>query len=317
MRRRATQLIVVMATALLVATGVALAASVNCAENPKTANGSTSTTPCKGTSSDDTITGTEFDDYIVGSYGNDQIDGLGGKDKLYGGYNDDTINGDTDNDYIDGSYNNDTIDGADGDDIIYGGPNRDTIEGGAGVDTIRGDNEVDSINAADGEVDFINCGTGTDKLQADAYDDGTPLDKNADGTPLNATTSSCENPITWLITSTPPIETTPLKVDFDAKCPGGSSQNNTVGLTLKAGATTSIPLSSGISGPDASSFSIPEASSSITLDPGAKPVEVPVTFTPLATSGKTWTGRLDLKASGKTVATVPLSAVNSCYAPPT
>ncbi len=67
---------------------------------------------------------------------------------------------------------------------------------------MSGGNDDDNVDAADGEIDCIDCATGTDTLKADAYADGTPLDKNADNTPLNRSSSSCEN-ITWVKPSSP------------------------------------------------------------------------------------------------------------------
>ena len=209
MRRRGVRLIVAVAAALLLASGVAIAATLTCQ------TGSISTNPCKGTNSDDTLIGTLGDDYIIGGptthgYGDDIINGREGNDKLYGGYNDDTITGNGGDDTVDGGYNRDTLDGGNGNDKIYGYYNRDKIIGGFGEDTISGGNDDDNVDAADGEIDYINCGTGTDTLKADAYADGTPLDKNADNTPLtnadntplNRSSSSCEN-ITWVKPSSP------------------------------------------------------------------------------------------------------------------
>ena len=63
MRSRGVRLIVVMVTALLMASGAALALNqVDCSKNEKTKNGSTSTNPCQGTEVSDDIIGTDYSD---------------------------------------------------------------------------------------------------------------------------------------------------------------------------------------------------------------------------------------------------------------
>jgi hypothetical protein len=81
--------------------------------------------------------------------------------------------------------NGDVVDGGPGDDTLSGGFGNDTLVGGPGRDTIAGDrparcNELhcdfmdgygnDTIDARDGEQDSVQCGPGTDVVQADAID---------------------------------------------------------------------------------------------------------------------------------------------------
>jgi Ca2+-binding RTX toxin-like protein len=77
-----------MSLALLLAGGVALAATKQCQVG----------VVCNGTSSADTITGTTSDDTINGLAGNDTIKARDGIDKINGGPNNDTMNGAAGND---------------------------------------------------------------------------------------------------------------------------------------------------------------------------------------------------------------------------
>jgi Ca2+-binding RTX toxin-like protein len=86
--RKTLLLLTTMALALLLAAGVALAATVTCQVG----------VACNGTSSGDTITGTTSNDTIKGLGGNDTIRALEGIDKINGGPNNDTMNGGPGND---------------------------------------------------------------------------------------------------------------------------------------------------------------------------------------------------------------------------
>jgi Ca2+-binding RTX toxin-like protein len=72
--------------------------------------------------------------------------------------------GGTDNDDLRGNQSDNTLNGQGGDDTISGGGGHDTISGGDGDDT---------IDVADGDLligDTVNCGPGTDTVDADAID---------------------------------------------------------------------------------------------------------------------------------------------------
>lgn len=86
--RKTLLLLTTMALALLVAGGVALAATVTCQVG----------VTCNGTSSADTITGTTSNDTINGLAGNDTIKARDGIDKINGGPNNDNMNGGPGND---------------------------------------------------------------------------------------------------------------------------------------------------------------------------------------------------------------------------
>lgn len=158
--RRATLAFLSVGLAILLASGVALAANL------------------EGTSGADTITGTSSIDYINGNDGNDTINGLAGGDQIQGG------NG---NDQVGGGDGPDTINGNNGDDrILDGGNGADNIEGGSGKDelsqgprtdtardTLKGGTEDDVIDAANyptAYADTVECGTSYDRVYADSLD---------------------------------------------------------------------------------------------------------------------------------------------------
>ncbi len=156
MRRMSIVLTIIGASTLL-ASGVALAATVNCNANP-----------CLGT----------FDaDVIFGTDGDDTIDGRGGNDTMYGGLGNDTMEGSDDNDTVHGEGGNDTFTGGSGSDIVYGGPGRDVFqfrEGqGVSVDRVVGGRGNDYIQIANrpASKDVARCGAGRrDRVVADTKD---------------------------------------------------------------------------------------------------------------------------------------------------
>jgi hypothetical protein len=93
--------------------------------------------------------------------------GKGGDDTL--------IAGDAHGDTVDGGAGNDLVEGGFGDDRLVGGPGRDTVNGDRksrcneySCDLIVSGN--DTIEVRDGEVDSVTCGTGVDRVVADAGD---------------------------------------------------------------------------------------------------------------------------------------------------
>jgi Ca2+-binding RTX toxin-like protein len=130
MNRTTVAALLVVAIALLLASGVVLARSITCTGGP-----------CNGTKRADQITGSVVADTINGRAGGDTIDGGNG------------------NDTINGSGGNDTI-------IDVGNvPDIDTITGGKGNDVI--DVREGALNDAQDKVD---CGPGTDTVFFDATD---------------------------------------------------------------------------------------------------------------------------------------------------
>ena len=86
--RKTVLLLTTMSLALILAGGVALAATKQCQVGVL----------CNGTSSADAITGTASNDTINGLAGNDRISARAGIDKINGGSNNDTMNGGFGND---------------------------------------------------------------------------------------------------------------------------------------------------------------------------------------------------------------------------
>ena len=180
MRRKATQLIVVMAAALLLASGVAIAANVSCK------SGSTSTNPCKGTPDPDTLIGTGGNDYIKSLGSNDVIDARAGDDKLYGDEGADALYGKGGNDTIDGGPGNDNFrtefqvdpNGLDNDPNppfgagLRGASGNDTINGQAGDDDLIGNSGQDILDdkASSGDLDRAFGGTEDDRVYANDND---------------------------------------------------------------------------------------------------------------------------------------------------
>ena len=93
--------------------------------------------------------------------------GNGGRDTL--------IAGDAHGDVVDGGAGDDLVEGGFGDDRLVGGPGRDTVNGDRksrcneyACDLFVAGNDV--IEVRDGEVDSVSCGTGADRVVADAAD---------------------------------------------------------------------------------------------------------------------------------------------------
>jgi Ca2+-binding RTX toxin-like protein len=192
--RRTILLVTAMVATLVLASGVAFAATfITCSEDP-----------CVGTNRDDLIDGTESSETINARAGDDLIAGNGGNDVIYG---------DNGKDQGVGYGGNDTIYGGDGDDGIIGRAMRgdedsDTVHGGKGNDVIDaatfddplesqdppvdysyGESGNDTIYAQDGNVDFIDCGeTKGGRTERDTvyYDEG-----------IDTVTENCEikNPL--------------------------------------------------------------------------------------------------------------------------
>ena len=162
-------LLATVAAMLLIAAGVALAATYN---------------------------GTERNDVIYGGSSADTIDGKGGADALYGKGGNDTLYGGKGNDNpttslydkVTKAYVGAGVRGAGGDDTIDGGEGDDDIEGNAGRDTVKdpspndadrawGGTEDDELDVADGDTrDQVACGEGADGKQIDTDRDKTKID---------------------------------------------------------------------------------------------------------------------------------------------
>jgi Ca2+-binding RTX toxin-like protein len=137
--KRVVLLVAAIAIAVVLASGVAWAATI------------------VGTNGDDTRTGTENRDFMYGLNGDDTLVGRGG------------------NDVIEGGGDRDILRGGDGNDEVSGGPGRDEIYLGAssviGQNEAYGGSGADFINADNGTFDEVYAGSGSDFIDAD---DGTP-----------------------------------------------------------------------------------------------------------------------------------------------
>jgi Ca2+-binding RTX toxin-like protein len=146
MKRKMMGVLAVLALALVLSGGVAMAKFVACT------GGS-----CVGTEFSDTISG--LDSASIP----DTISGLGARDEIA------TNAG---NDFADGGPGDDAIHGQLGIDRLFGGAGNDFIDGGPGIDTIRAGAGNDSIVAAEpkglpAEKDDIDCGEDANGLDVD------------------------------------------------------------------------------------------------------------------------------------------------------
>jgi len=132
--------------AMLVASGVALAASVDC----PTASGGY----CYGTNSGDALYGTPNVDREFGKGGSDLMYGYGDGDFMYGG---------------DEAGVGDKMRGGGGPDLINGQGGNDVIDGGPGSDTLKTGKGSDRVEAKDGNKDYITCQGSNDLV---VYDRG-------------------------------------------------------------------------------------------------------------------------------------------------
>ena len=142
MRRRAVLLIAVMGAVLVLASGVALAATRQC----KTIDPNTGAGICYGTKEKDKLLGTDGHNIMYGKGKGDTLQGFGGADILYG------------------QGGSDNLFGGPANDLLYPGPGNDTSDGGEGDDTyiVEANNwGKDIINASDttDRVEFNDIGT--------------------------------------------------------------------------------------------------------------------------------------------------------------
>ena len=168
MKMRATLLLSTMATALLMASGVALAQTISCsAQNA-----------CIGTEQADTMTGTNNSDlHLYGGGGADSIYGKGGSDHIDGGAGKDLIHGGDGRDYLAGGrgiaspdVSNDYVYGGRGKDRIWGGHadgGTDHIYGGEGDDVIKADVLLTERSLTEEKID---CGAGENEVWFDVGD---------------------------------------------------------------------------------------------------------------------------------------------------
>src|SRR5215212_7906451 len=163
--RRTMLMLATMALTLLVASGVALAATRI------------------GTDGPDTLRGTKGDDNLIGQAGNDTLLSLAGDDTLLGGPGKDVVNGGSLAQPFAGNKN---LAGGEGNDVVQGGLGSDNVLGGEGNDfMVDGEFEPpfvkdilssgegnDVLNVANKPAgkDIVTCGSGFDRVLADRAD---------------------------------------------------------------------------------------------------------------------------------------------------
>jgi hypothetical protein len=130
--KRSVLLLLAVAVALLLVSGVAIARTFTCGGNP-----------CRGTNNNDTIYGTDARNNVFSLRGADLVRGYGGADSLNG----------------DGGR--DRLSGGKGGDEVYGGDADDVVIGNNGHDSLNAGNGDDRVEAADEEQDGVSCGSGT------------------------------------------------------------------------------------------------------------------------------------------------------------
>ena len=92
---------------------------------------------------------------------------------LIGGSKADILTGNNSANQFDGGPGNDQISGLGGPDALLGGPGDDSLNGGTGIDTLDGAGGVDRLRSRDSSPDDVECGSSTDTLLADSFDDFT------------------------------------------------------------------------------------------------------------------------------------------------
>jgi Ca2+-binding RTX toxin-like protein len=138
--RRAVLWLTVTGAMLILASGIALAAVVQCVAGAP---------DCADTVQDDQITGTNDRDVVYARGGNDRVVGYDDDDDLYG----DGEGGNDGNDRLYGFGGNDRLEGDRGRDTIY------AVEDPfvPGIDSVRGGSNNDEIFAVDAVKDTIRC----------------------------------------------------------------------------------------------------------------------------------------------------------------
>lgn len=185
MRRITILLLVTMAATLVMASGVAWAATVYCRPGANY---------CIGTDDDDQIFGTSGVDKILPKEGDDEIRAYGGDDivdivrtngddggsnTVYAHSGDDSLNGKIGNDYMYGGSGEDRIYGYSGNDRLYGGDDHDLISGGGFIDYLYGEGDNDALMGFEGD-DYLIGGDGHDTLWGMSGNDRFVGDQGSD-----------------------------------------------------------------------------------------------------------------------------------------
>lgn len=164
--RRVALVLGMMALALALASGVALAVNK------------------VGTDGSDSLRGTDNADNLFGLGGKDTLFGLGGSDNLLGGPGNDSVQGDRGSDNLVGSSGNDLVVGWEGSDNVMGEGGNDLLVDGpfegpfdeTSEDNVSGGdgNDVIFSNSEPAFKDVVTCGSGLDRVAADRKDQVAP-----------------------------------------------------------------------------------------------------------------------------------------------
>ena len=172
--RRTILLLATMAMTLLMASGVALAATIHCPNDPSSGSPATYLY-CYGTSLADTMFGSDLSDVMYAKGGADTMHGYGSGDYLQGDKGSDHLYGDAGADYSlwGGAYDYGTVNSPytdTSDDYVHGGSGNDQMTGvyaQGGVDRLYGEGGNDIIGSSQRADAFspvtkeiIDCGSG-------------------------------------------------------------------------------------------------------------------------------------------------------------
>jgi Ca2+-binding RTX toxin-like protein len=180
--RRLVLMLAVMAAALVLASGMALALSKIGTNGPDTLRGTNANDDLLGMDGNDNLFALDGMDNLLGGAGRDNVwggnerrpgggdknlAGGSGNDAVLGGTGSDSILGGPGNDYVDGSPNSDNVAGEEGNDVVFEGglheAYKDNLSGGPGNDWVAPLNDP-----AYGDV--VTCGSGFDQVLADSKD---------------------------------------------------------------------------------------------------------------------------------------------------
>ncbi len=136
--RRAILVLTVMTTALLLASGVALAVTET------------------GDAGDNVLRGSNEPDTLSGGGGDDRLYGYGARDRLYGDSGADRVFGGGGPDQLFGGQGFDRVFGDGGDDFInVADEHRDVVECGAGFDEVWADFPQDKVRSTGGACEAV------------------------------------------------------------------------------------------------------------------------------------------------------------------
>jgi hypothetical protein len=130
--------------------------------------------------------------HVAGGAGNDNLNGHAGVDHINGGLGNDILRGSLGSDDLDGAENADRLEGGTGNDTLRGEGNADTLIGDKGADVLRGGAGNDFINSREPDgstavADGVDCGNGTDTVEADLKDNIQADCNNVDRAPVGET----------------------------------------------------------------------------------------------------------------------------------